>query len=346
MQIEFQNAKKDYFQLYNFQVKKSIQKYPAGIVIITLWMAITAGGKPFSWENFVFGLFLFPAFLGILYIIIYCKFIYSLNRSTSKEESYREKKTADITDDGLLITYFTGNTKTYKWEKIVRIHSNDNAIYIELTDKRTFLINKRCFSNESESRLFIDEIEKHFSKNSGWINTKPLSVQDKPPFWMGYLCLIPLIGAFVGVALIVNGLIKYKNKWLVIMGFGGIAFTVAIYSSFNFYINSESNRKAFAPLFQGQLNTLMKEVEFYKLQHGVYPDSLGQMKMDDESVSILDPLQSMNDKAKDKHYNYKKVGNKYYLFSSGIDGIPNTSDDMYPKIAVADTGKFGLIIKH
>ena len=33
------------------------------------------------------------------------------------------------------------------------------------------------------------------------------------------------------------------------------------------------------------------------------------------------------------------------MFSSGIDGIPNTSDDIYPTITAADSTKFGLIRK-
>jgi len=39
---------------------------------------------------------------------------------------------------------------------------------------------------------------------------------------------------------------------------------------------------------------------------------------------------------------YQKLGDKYILFSVGIDGIPNTSDEIYPVLSVQDSTKFGV----
>ena len=39
----------------------------------------------------------------------------------------------------------------------------------------------------------------------------------------------------------------------------------------------------------------------------------------------------------------KKVGDKYALFSSGEDGIPNTKDDLFPQLPTRDTSRFGLL---
>ena len=88
-----------------------------------------------------------------------------------------------------------------------------------------------------------------------------------PPYKLGLLCLIPLIGAFVGIGLIINGVFKYKNKWLVIIGLGGILFTVAAYS-FLFYElrNGKESAKSFADIAQKQLNGLVQNIEFYKLK--------------------------------------------------------------------------------
>jgi hypothetical protein len=43
------------------------------------------------------------------------------------------------------------------------------------------------------------------------------------------------------------------------------------------------------------------------------------------------------------YYNYQKIGDKYLLFSSGQDGIPNTKDDLFPQITITDNSKIGLI---
>ncbi len=42
-------------------------------------------------------------------------------------------------------------------------------------------------------------------------------------------------------------------------------------------------------------------------------------------------------------YNYEKIGDKYSLFSSGQDGIPNTKDDLFPQVTITDSSKIGLI---
>ena len=43
------------------------------------------------------------------------------------------------------------------------------------------------------------------------------------------------------------------------------------------------------------------------------------------------------------YYNYEKVGDKYILYSSGQDGIPETKDDLYPQITINDSSNIGLI---
>ena len=74
----------------------------------------------------------------------------------------------------------------------------------------------------------------------------------------------------------------------------------------------------------------MKHVEFYKLKNGSYPDSLEQVNDDNSQTSLYDPLQSGGKVTTNNEFNYQKLGNHYYLFSSGLDGIPNTKDDIYP----------------
>jgi len=167
------------------------------------------------------------------------------------------------------------------------------------------------------------------------------NLAKKPPYLLGLLGIIPLVGALVGFVLILYGLIKYKDKWLVLIGAGGILFTVAIYGSMFYTMGPDSKafKQGFAKIDSIQLNSLVKEIEFYKIQNGSYPDSLQQLNTKDSFTGISDPLLS---RKKNSTYNYHKIGNKYTLFSSGVDEIPNTADDIYPTI---DTTHTGLIIK-
>ena len=172
---------------------------------------------------------------------------------------------------------------------------------------------------------------------------KIITVKPKPPYLLGLLCLIPLVGAFVGLGLLLYGLLKYKDKWLSIIGAAGIVWTIIVYSTL-FYAGTHAAvfKKGIESISQMQLNSLVKNIEFYKLEHGEYPDNLKQLLDDDKLAPINDAVQGMNTKA-DSYYNYKKIGDKYLLFSSGQDGIPNTKDDLFPQITITDSSKIGLI---
>lgn len=172
-----------------------------------------------------------------------------------------------------------------------------------------------------------------------------LSSTSKPPYLLGLLCLIPLVGAFLGLGLLLYGIIKYKDKWLSIIGAAGILFTVLVYGSLFYAIkNAPIFQKGFVDISQMQLNSLPKNIEFYRLQHGRYPDSLPQLLDDDKLAPITDAIQ-LNQRRENSNYNYQKIGDKYLLFSSGQDGVPNTVDDLFPQITLGDSTKIGLIKK-
>ena len=161
----------------------------------------------------------------------------------------------------------------------------------------------------------------------------------------GWLGLIPLVGGFVGIGLIILGAFKYRDRKLIIIGAADLFFTVAIYSSmFYYFMYSDAAAKGFAQTSQMFLNGAVKELEFYKLKNGSYPDSLEQLPRNNDIFSIYDPLLSRRPGTKNAKFYYKKTGDTYTLFSSGIDRIPNTKDDIYPnetlnKIPNSDTSK-------
>jgi len=153
----------------------------------------------------------------------------------------------------------------------------------------------------------------------------------KPPYGLGFLGLIPLVGFFVGIGLTFYGTIKYKDKKLIVIGIACMIFTVIVYSTL-FYVGfkSDSGKKGWEEMAQMELNSLVKHIEFYKLENGQYPDSLQQLESKDEFIFMTDPTQSIKNGG--KYYNYKNLGSKYLLFSSGTDGIPYTEDDIFPQI--------------
>ena len=168
-------------------------------------------------------------------------------------------------------------------------------------------------------------------ENIGLDKEKVTMKKSRPPYLLGLLGLIPLVGFFVGVGLTLYGIFKYKDKILIIIGIACMIFTVAVYSSL-YYVGFKSDlgKKGWEQHAQMQLNSLIKDIEFYKLEHGVYPDSLKQLEKENEFVFITDPTQSTQGR-KNIYYNYKNIGDKYLLFSSGSDGISNSDDDIFPE---------------
>lgn len=157
---------------------------------------------------------------------------------------------------------------------------------------------------------------------------------SKPPYLLGLLGFIPLAGFFVGIGLLLYGIIKYKDKKLILIGIFCITFTVLIYSSL-YYIGfvSDLGKSGWDKHAEMELTTLVKHIEFYKIENGKYPDSLQQLENKNEIIFLEDPTQIQKQKKnKTNYFNYKNLGDKYLLFSSGNDGIPNTKDDIYPKI--------------
>jgi hypothetical protein len=167
--------------------------------------------------------------------------------------------------------------------------------------------------------------------------------KQNPPYLLGLLCLIPLVGAMVGLGLLLYGIFRYHDKWLIMIGAFGIVFTVLIYSLlFAFMTRGDIASDGFKSIARMQLNQLVEEIEFYRLQNGDYPDSLPQLRKTDAFAPINDMLQESR-KFKTVYYNYQKIGDKYTVFSSGKDGIPHTADDFYPQIEIPDSSKIGLI---
>jgi len=171
----------------------------------------------------------------------------------------------------------------------------------------------------------------------------PLAPKPRPPYLLGIGCFIPILGALLGFVLLILGIVYYRDRRMTLIGAGGIVWTIVFYFLLFWYIGKTSGVSGqMEPLSSMQLTQLVADVELYKLQRGHYPDSLVQLHEINVFAPVTDPIQNFNLRS-GRYFNYGRVGDKYYLFSSGTDGIPNTSDDLYPKLEIPDSSKIGLV---
>lgn len=155
---------------------------------------------------------------------------------------------------------------------------------------------------------------------------------QKPPYKLGLLGIIPLVGFFVGLGLVLYSAFRYKDRKLTYIGVAGMAWTVIVYSLLFWHLTSGPGTNAAAIEFsKTRLTTLIKNIEFYRIQHNQYPDSLEQAVTPQEAYLLLDPINAFKKENLSK-FEYRNLGEHYLLFSVGADGKANTADDLYPII--------------
>ena len=285
----------------------------------------------------ILAVLLFPFFFVVPYFVLRSKF----KRAYIYDSSSMATKIYKPFAIGIEITQ--NNSEDFlRYEHIKKVGKAGRYIYLILSDGKYFLLPDWCFSSYQDIDHFLRLVRSGVAIAKGGTPREPLTF--KPIYLIGLLCIIPLIGAFTGVVLIILGLAHYRDRVFVIMGIVGICITVTLYGSlFYFTKNSGAIESGFAEITQSQINDLVKNIEFYKMQNGAYPDSLKQIETKDSFLSIDDPLQSIKNNGKSTKYQYYKKGNKYLLFSVGKDGIPDTKDDIYPTLSNPDTSKLGFI---
>lgn len=170
---------------------------------------------------------------------------------------------------------------------------------------------------------------------------------------VGGLSFIPLIGVLFGVVAILWGLLTSKagGKTLALIGAAGIVFTIAVYSAlfyFGFMYRGGIYDDLRARQAQGLVTELVRVIEFYKVQHGHYPESLETLRgsvPSESPVFIFDPM-DVNLSGPSRQFHYQVVdADHYYLLGVGWDGVPFTADDVRPKVDVAPGSKIGLLVK-
>lgn len=174
------------------------------------------------------------------------------------------------------------------------------------------------------------------------------------PFVIGGMSFIPLIGVGLGVIAIIWGLVTRKagGKTLAIVGACGILFTIVLYSAL-FYFGAVKRDGVYdelrLKLSESLLTSLVSSIEFYKLQHGQYPESLEALQKSlpkNSTVSVFDPT-DVKIGGKPRYYYYERIdADHYYLLGVGRDGQPFTDDDLVPTIEITPHSKVGLVIKN
>jgi len=333
MQIEFQTTQQDYNRfLRDYFFKWNLVKRLLLLIILSLGIGSFKGaGQPFIVSTFLLKTFVTAILLFIIFALI-PYIIAKVKLRSSLRSNLLTPKTIITNDDGITIKSENEN-KFWRWESLSKAEIVNDYLFISLFTNKFYLIPVGFFPTNNEAINFLGVIKNGIQKVRG--KSKHRKIRNL--YYWGLVGFIPNFGVITGIILIVKGF-QYNKVILMLIGVGGILFTVFFWTALFPLLNP----KGFEDVSQMQLNGLVKNVEFYKLQHGQYPDSLNQLLRDDKLAPVNDAIQ-IDHNRQNTYYNYKKVGEKYLLFSSGQDGLPNTKDDLFPQITTSDSSKIGLI---
>jgi len=148
------------------------------------------------------------------------------------------------------------------------------------------------------------------------------------------------MGVFAGMACILLAVIGRRSNSMLLggLGFSGIMCTVIIYGVIlPSVINNIDLSKHFEPQAKSAMTSLVRHAEYFKLQHGHYPESLEELRAnlkDGELVFFYDMSGPLRPDQEPREFYYEVVGDgdSYLLFGVGGDAEPFTSDDIYPLI--------------
>lgn len=157
--------------------------------------------------------------------------------------------------------------------------------------------------------------------------------QHKNIYWLGYLGLIPNIGLIIGAVLLIKGFGRSDNN-LKLIGIGNILFTPLFWFIFlNFMVNTSVLNKSNIKFTNKFLNEIVRDLENYKYENGIYPDSLAMLRKQNRLLNDNEIFHEFKFliKPKPNKFYYKRTDSNYILKSWGPDKILNTKDDIYPR---------------
>ncbi|MDF2454753.1 MAG: hypothetical protein K0R51_746 [Cytophagaceae bacterium] len=337
MEITLQKTSADYKKFITYYCFK--HKLSQKLFIIVLIAAVCNGSdRPFTLTsyliNFIGAAF---AYTFIFFLITYIKSTLRLTKTLKSHKHLLEEITIITTEIGIEIQY-EAHKESWQWKDIKQVEDLPDYIYITwYSNLSSLILPKKYFSSANEAHLFYVSIENKLLHSNG-----PIQKQDGRHLYnWGFLGLIPNVGVVAGFVLLFKGLFTYKDKKLIVIGIADILFTVVFWYVFtNFVIISSPFDEPKSKMAQSELNSIVKNIEFFHQQKGSYPDSLGQLRTEEEFLFIYDPfLETENE----NYFHYSKIRDKYTLSSVGIDRLPNTLDDIYPTVTQGDTINFGFV---
>jgi hypothetical protein len=339
MKVVFKKTKEEYisfFSFFSFRRKRA----PRFILILAFALTSGLGADAHSLLSYSYRVSLtLLILLAVGFLFPYLILRIRLFKALRTRPEILESTSFEITESGILIKS-DSITGEWNWKTVKKFEHDGGYIFIKSTNKKQVIfIPDSAFQSVQEADLFFETMLQYYKLATGFQRIK----SGKHLYYFGLLGILPNIGLISGFVLLYKGLFTYEDRKLAWIGGAGVLFTIAFWIILSNLVFSETwNLKAKGDYTRCNMNSLVKEIEFFNLQNGTYPDSLSQLRRGGEFLILQDSFNKAN-KNGEGFFCYRKIRNKYTLYSVGEDGKPNTGDDIYPDITKGDTVRLGLI---
>ena len=168
MEINIELTRKDYadFNQYWFLKTKLRSRIYIIISFALVFALVLNVGEDFSLTQFLIDTIIFGLPFAAIYFILILIGLRATGKMPSEKGSVLGKKKFIIEEEGLVEeTEFNRNVQ--KWNGIMEIDENKNAILIFVDNMAAYIIPKRFFKNEDEKVNFLAALKEKTPHNNG-----------------------------------------------------------------------------------------------------------------------------------------------------------------------------------
>lgn len=233
------------------------------------------------------------------------------------------------------------NETNVHWNDVIYRIPIGRFLVLKARNKSDAILNTSYLSGEQRNfitGMFDHRQLPHLAPGTTYQNAR--NGRHLYPF--GWFGLFPVAGAVAGVILLYKAIHQYKNKILGIIGVAAMLPTVLLFGLPLAFKHIPAMSAGFQVNASMDLTKTVRAIEFYRLQYGEYPDSLQALLQTDNLAPVYDPLQ-MSRESDNILFQYHRYGDKYTVYSRGLDGLAGTDDDLYPQVKFTDSTRIGLI---
>lgn len=206
------------------------------------------------------------------------------------------------------------------WSQFKKISNSKNFIYFLFTDETYIFLNQNSDQNveiESFTNIIKEKI-------------KPF--ESKMGTHLVWLSFIPAIGLIFGFVFFLRG-ISERNLRYFLIGISSFIFTSIFWIAFMIFMDAtgKSNQTNIF-VTKNNLNILTKELAYYKLKNGKFPENLEELKSQNKFLIFHETNTSFNlfSESKIQYFYYQNQDSTYILRALGMDGKVFTDDDLIP----------------